>query len=184
MKDFKDMKDIIKAEDNKKKNIRIYIAALLAVQVITFSMAGCAASSTGTSASATGYSDSAAVVTLDDDGKTSASKTVSTTNGSLSADDLFTERDLQQTPDLSEAKELTVTSGKSVTISKAGVYHITGSAENCTIIVDAGDEDKVQIVLDGVTVTNTDAPCIYVKNADNGGRSAAGPPAGLPSAGR
>jgi hypothetical protein len=166
MKDFKDMKDIIKAEDNKKKNIRIYIAALLAVQVITFSMAGCAASSTGTSASATGYSDSAAVVTLDDDGKTSASKTVSTTNGSLSADDLFTERDLQQTPDLSEAKELTVTSGKSVTISKAGVYHITGSAENCTIIVDAGDEDKVQIVLDGVTVTNTDAPCIYVKNAD------------------
>mgnify|MGYP003370335454 CR=1 FL=1 len=54
MKDFKDMKDIIKAEDNKKKNIRIYIAALLAVQVITFSMAGCAASSTVTRASPPG----------------------------------------------------------------------------------------------------------------------------------
>ena len=32
--------------------------------------------------------------------------------------------------------------------------------------MDAGDEDKVQLVLDGVSVTNADAPCIYVRNAD------------------
>ena len=166
MKDFKDMKDIMKAENNKKKNILIYIAALLAVQMITFSMAGCAVSSAGNASSAIGYSDSAAVVTLENDSETSASKNAKTSGGSLSADDLFTERDLQQTADLSDAKNLTVTSGQNVTISKTGVYHITGSAENCTIIVDAGDEDKVQIVLDGVTLANTDAPCIYVKNAD------------------
>ena len=35
-----------------------------------------------------------------------------------------------------------------------------------TIIVEAGDEDKVQLVLDGVSISNKDFPCIYVKNAD------------------
>ncbi|MBR7037073.1 carbohydrate-binding domain-containing protein [bacterium] len=32
--------------------------------------------------------------------------------------------------------------------------------------MEAGDQDKVQIVLDGVIITNTDSPCIYVKTAD------------------
>ena len=42
MKKFKDMKDIIKAENRKKKNIRIYIAALLAVQLLMLPFSGCA----------------------------------------------------------------------------------------------------------------------------------------------
>ena len=96
MKDFKDMKDIMKAENNKKKNILIYIAALLAVQMITFSMAGCAVSSAGNASSAIGYSDSAAVVTLENDSETSASKNAKTSGGSLSADDLFTDRRSQR----------------------------------------------------------------------------------------
>ena len=32
--------------------------------------------------------------------------------------------------------------------------------------MEAGDEDKVQLVLDGVTMTNDSTPCIYVKSAD------------------
>ena len=43
---------------------------------------------------------------------------------------------------------------------------ISGSAKNASIIVNAGDEDKVQIVLDGVSITNESTPCIYVKSAD------------------
>ncbi len=164
MKKFKDMKDIIKAENRKKKNIRIYIAALLAVQLLMLPFSGCASSD---SASYAGTADTSVSVTaLVDDGETSAATVVKTSSAGLSADDLFTERDLQQTADLSEAKELVLRSGKTLTISGAGVYHVTGSAEDCTILVDAGDEDKVQIVLDGVTMTNADFPCIYVRNAD------------------
>ena len=165
MKNFKNMSEIVKAENQKKKNLRIYIAALLAVQMLMLPMSGCVSATDSSSVSGTTNS-SAAVVTLANDDETEASATKKTSGSGLSADELFTERDLAQNPDLSEAKELTLQSGKDITISKAGVYHITGSAEDCTVIVDAGDEDKVQIVLDGVTVTNSDAPCIYVKNAD------------------
>ena len=165
MKNFKNMSEIVKAENQKKKNLRIYIAALLAVQMLMLLMSGCVSATDSSSVSGTTNS-SAAVVTLANDDETEASATKKTSGSGLSADELFTDRDLEQTPDLSEATKLTLKSGKDITISKAGVYRIIGTAEGCTVIVDAGDEDKVQIVLDGVTVTNSDAPCIYVKNAD------------------
>ena len=164
MKNAENMEKIIKAENDKKKIIRIYIAALLAVNLLAMPLSGCAANG---SRSVSGTSNtSTSVVALANDEDVSVSATSKSNGGGLSADDLFTERDLTQTADLSEAKEIALTSGKNITISKAGVYHVTGSAEGCTILVDAGDEDKVQIVLDGVSITNSDAPCIYVKNAD------------------
>lgn len=87
-------------------------------------------------------------------------------DGAIDAADLFTERDLTQTADLSDAVYYTLSDGQDITISEEGVYVLTGSASEVTVTVDAASEDKVQIVLDGVSVTNTDAPCIYVKNAD------------------
>ena len=66
----------------------------------------------------------------------------------------------------SSAKTITLTSGQDVTISEEGVYVITGAAENTTIIVDAPEDAKIQLVLSGVTVTNDDFPAIYVKKAD------------------
>ena len=75
--------------------------------------------------------------------------------GALDTTDMFTSRDLEQTADLSEAQSYS-----------EGVYVITGTAANASIIVEAGDEDKVQIVLDGVSITNDSTPCIYVKSAD------------------
>lgn len=87
-------------------------------------------------------------------------------SGMMSADDIFTDRDLQQTADLTSAVNYTVSDNSDITITAEGVYVITGTAENCTVIVDAGSEDKVQIVLDAVSITNTDSPAIYVKSAD------------------
>ena len=162
MKNFSNINEIIKAEDNKKKNIRIYIAALLAVQMLMIPLSGC---TSGSSSSASGNT-SASILTITDGEEATVTTTSKSSGAGLSADELFTERDLAQNPDLSEASELTLKSGKNITVTKAGVYHVTGSAEGSTIIVEAGDEDKVQIVLDGVTITNSDAPCIYVKNAD------------------
>ncbi len=92
--------------------------------------------------------------------------TASESTAVLSANDLFSNRDLSQTPDLANAQRLTVTGGADLTITEAGVYVLSGTAENCTMYVNAGDDDKVQLVLDGLSVTNTDFPCIYVQNAD------------------
>ena len=89
-----------------------------------------------------------------------------TSNGKIDATDLFSKRDLTQTADLNSAETITLSDGQNVSITKEGVYVISGSAKNVTITVDAADDAKVQLVLDGVSVTNTDSPVIYVKNAD------------------
>ncbi len=80
--------------------------------------------------------------------------------------ELFTTRDLTQTADLSEATTITVADGETATVSDAGVYVLTGSANNACVVVEAGDEDKVQLVLNGVSIVNTDRPCILVESAD------------------
>ena len=79
---------------------------------------------------------------------------------------LFSERDLEQTADTSEAEKLTVSDGKTLDITEAGVYIISGSAKNCTVKVDADKDAKVQLVLDGVEIENDDFPAIYVLSAD------------------
>ena len=125
-----------------------------------------AAQSDDTSTS-TSNTQSAAVQST---GAASDNKTVSTAavtaDGAIDATELFSKRDLTQSADLSEAVAYTVSDGKNVTITAEGVYVLSGSAKNVSVIVDAGDEDKVQLVLDGLTVTNEDSPVIYVKNAD------------------
>ncbi len=89
-----------------------------------------------------------------------------TADGMIDATDMFTERDMTQTADLSEAEYLELKEGEDINISAAGVYVVSGNASNVTIFVETGDEDKVQIVLDGASITNETAPAIYVKSAD------------------
>ena len=84
----------------------------------------------------------------------------SVNTGTMKASDLFTERDLEQTADLTGAAYYTVSDGQTITISEEGVYVLRGTAENVTVIVDALDTDKVQIVLDGVSITNNSSPAI------------------------
>ena len=79
--------------------------------------------------------------------------------------ELFTERDMTQTADLSGAVTLQVSDGENLSITEEGVYVLTGAAAEATVVVDAGDA-KVQLVLDGVSITNSDFPCIYVRSAD------------------
>lgn len=93
--------------------------------------------------------------------------------------DMFTKRDLAGTYDESEAVKITL-SGKTatcdssnvqiedgvVTIKAAGVYVLSGTLTDGTIVVDAGDDDKVQLVLDGVSITAADYAAMYAKNAD------------------
>ena len=82
------------------------------------------------------------------------------------AEEMFSERDLKQTADLSEAVTYTLSDGQDIRITSAGVYVLAGQAENVTVYVEAGKDDKVQLVLNGVTVANTNFPVIYIKTAD------------------
>ena len=52
------------------------------------------------------------------------------------------------------------------TITSAGYYRFTGVSEEYSIIVNAGDEDKVRIILDEANMTCATFAPIYVKNAD------------------
>ena len=54
-----------------------------------------------------------------------------------------------------------------VTISKEGCYLINGELEDGQIIVDAGDSDKVQLVLDNASIHCSTGSAILVRNADN-----------------
>ena len=101
--------------------------------------------------------------------KTSSENTDSSEVKQLSNNTLettFTERDLEQTADTSEAQNITVADNKTIDITEEGVYTISGSAENCTIRINADDSAKVQLVLDGVDIENEDFPAIYVLSAD------------------
>lgn len=89
-----------------------------------------------------------------------------TSSGQLDASEFFTDRDLTQTADLSGAQYISAVSGQDITISSEGVYVISGTAEEVTIRVQAADSDKVQIVLNGVNITNSGSPVIYVISAD------------------
>ena len=84
----------------------------------------------------------------------------------IDASEVFTDRDMEQEPDLTDAVYETLSDGQTLTITEEGVYVISGSASEAQIVVEAEDTAKVQIVLDGVEINNTDSPCIYVKSAD------------------
>ena len=116
----------------------------------------------GTTASADDgvYTDTALIASATRSGYSSSGSAL------LDAGELFTSRDLEQTADLSEAKTLTVSDGQQITISSEGVYVLQGSAKNASVIVEADSSAKVQLVLDGLSITNDDFPCIYVKSAD------------------
>ena len=90
----------------------------------------------------------------------------SSKSGILDTADIFSERDLTQTADLSNAQSITVSDGQTINITEAGIYIISGSASNCTIKVNADEESKIQLVLNGVNITNDSTPAIYVVSAD------------------
>lgn len=124
---------------------------------------------------ATGVADDATTTTEQVgqyDGAAEGASTTTTTTASMSTDgaidttDLFTDRDLEQTADLDGATTIALKSGEDVSITSEGTYVISGSATNTTIIVDVDSSEKVQLVLDGVTITNDDAAAIYVASAD------------------
>ena len=88
-------------------------------------------------------------------------------NSPLDTSNMFTQTDLTQTVDTTNAKKITLEDGKDVTIDAAGTYVITGSAKNSTVIVNASADAEVHLVFDNVSITNTNKPALYTVNAKN-----------------
>jgi hypothetical protein len=161
---------------NKKR-----IAAIGLPILLSMSLVGCGTTEDGSSSSATTIASATAQSTEDsassaettsaqsaeDTSASAAVSTVSSVDGSLlDTSGLFTDRDMEQSADLTGATEIGLVSGQDVTLTEEGVYVLSGEATDVTIIVAADDEAKVQIVLDSVNIENENAPAIYVKSAD------------------
>ncbi len=84
----------------------------------------------------------------------------------FTVEDRFSDSDLLQEADLQGAVTMTVSDGAQLTIDSAGVYVLSGTASEACVTVKAGKKDRVQLVLDGVSITNESAPCISIQKAD------------------
>lgn len=97
----------------------------------------------------------------------------------VSVEDMFSDRDMEIGYDEQSAINIKLEDdsvscddsgvtidGTVVTISREGVYVLSGTLSEGQIIVDTGDTDKVQLVLKNVDITCKSSAAIYVKNAD------------------
>jgi hypothetical protein len=56
--------------------------------------------------------------------------------------------------------------GNQVTITSAGVYTVSGTISDGTVIVDTDDEEKVEITLNGANITSSNTAPINVRNGE------------------
>lgn len=110
---------------------------------------------------------------------TAAQQETATAVSAAGTSDLFSDRDLAGTYDESQAVQIqlngdsaacdsaavTIQNGQ-ITIGAEGVYLISGTLTDGQIIVDAGDTDKVQLVLAGADITSSTSAAIYALEAD------------------
>ncbi len=154
----------------KKTNIYTAIISL----IMAVSLASCGNTASDSTASTSSVSDAANGTTeirsvTNENGETV--EVVSTTfkensSGLLDTSEIFSDKDLEQSASKENAQKIEVSDGNTFTISTGGTYIASGTASNFTIRVEADKEDKVQIILDGVNITNDSTPAIYVVSAD------------------
>lgn len=108
-----------------------------------------------------------------------AAQTVEPTAAAIDTQALFSDRDLAGTYDESAAipiqlngdsascaSDAVTIEGSRVILSSEGVYLLSGTLTDGQIVVNAGESDKVQLVLNGVDVTSATSAPIYALSAD------------------
>ena len=96
----------------------------------------------------------------------------------LDVTDMFSNRDKEIGYDESECEKITLLGntaesdsgavqidGSVVTITKEGIYLLTGELQG-QLVVNADKKDKIQLVLDGASITNESSAALYVSQAD------------------
>ena len=121
-----------------------------------------------TSCGSAGSGDSGITTTSTTTEYNAASKAEMFTDRDLSAD--YDENGVKVTLNGTSAEASSTSgisiSGSTVTITAEGTYIFSGSLTDGQIIVEADDAAKVQIVLDGASITSKTSAAIYVKSAD------------------
>ena len=121
------------------------ITIALALSVM---MAGCSALADSTDASGNG----------------NAEKTDTTVHSDIN----LTDKDYETDYDESEATLIDMSSQNSAyTISEAGTYIVTGEAENGMLIIEAGEEDDIHIILRDCSIGSETSAAIYSLSADD-----------------
>lgn len=116
--------------------------------------AGCARNSTSTTTASGGETTITSGITKEDTDVTQADD-AENYRVSITGDFTVT----------SDTSDGVTQSGSVYTITKAGEYTVAGLLSEGQLIVDAGDEDEVTIVLNGTSITCSSGSPIYVKNA-------------------
>ncbi len=128
------------------------IAGLL---VLLFNSCNAAETNTGVPAATSGAGTAVAQMS-----------SVSEIGSALDTTEFFTNRDLKQEVNFSKAIELALRSNAEVVVQEEGIYILSGNFTDTAVIVEAGEEDKIQFVLDNLSISNKSVPAIYVKSAD------------------
>ncbi|MBR1664041.1 MAG: carbohydrate-binding domain-containing protein [Ruminococcus sp.] len=144
---------------------RKLIAFALALCMVTTALAGCNKSDSTTDTDTSGISVSSKETNIDD--------TISTLDLDFTANDLDVGYDDETAAHIVfEADTATVdgegaeVTDNDVIITKAGCYVVTGTASDSQIIINAGNDDKIQLVLSESYITCKDGAPIYIKSAD------------------
>ena len=116
--------------------------------------AGCARNSTSTTTASGGETTITSGITKEDTDVTHADD-AENYRVSITSDFTVT----------SDTSDGVTQSGSVYTITKAGEYTVAGLLSEGQLIVDAGDEDEITIVLNGTSITCSSGSPIYVKNA-------------------
>ena len=141
-------------------------------------LAGCA--STQSTTSSTSASSASSTVSTEESGADETDSTGGAMNGTIGSvieanlsfknKDFYIDYSTEDTVkiDLSAPKEAdgVKVSGSTVTITEAGTYVLSGTLTDGQIIIDAGDEDDVRLVLENASITCTTTAPVYAKNAD------------------
>lgn len=141
-------------------------------------LAGCA--STQSTTSSTSASSASSTVSTEESGADETDSTGGAMNGTIGSvieanlsfknKDFYIDYSTEDTVkiDLSAPKEAdgVKVSGSTVTITEAGTYVLSGTLTDGQVIIDAGDEDDVRLVLENASITCTTTAPIYAKNAD------------------
>ena len=145
-----------------------FAASTLLAAALMVGAIGCSAGANSAQASTSGAQAAQSATTSGSQQMQQSAASGNLIEGSaLDTGNMFTDRDLAQTADLADAQYITLASNQNVDITEEGVYVISGSANDVTITVNVADKDaKVQLVLDGASITNSSSPAIYVVSAD------------------
>ena len=152
----------------------IIAAATITAMVIT----GCSSSNT----SKTEDSSTTTTTTQEAENPSSTTTAIQTgieTTSQIEVDKEFTARDLEVGYEESTAINITLKDNAStvsgsgaevkdntITINSEGTYVISGTLAEGQIVVEAADTEKVQLVLNGVTIHNSTSAAIYIKSGD------------------